>query len=525
MEGATGSCLRDFPAAEDARKAKERQRTMRTERNTGTGTANTTKNQGASPPAHRGRTKKSNSSKTMHSTPHRHRASLALLVLSVLCLAGSLGRAQTIVWSENFDDVNAINRWYLDNPDCGWTIGLPTYGPPTNSAGCRAYSCPNCATTGLNGNYPGASGTYIRLQSFLVPPANQFPRLRFWHWYSFNVGNCFGGNGQADYGVLKIKGTNGVWQEVSPRYYYSSGGWTCPSVDLSAYSGQTVQLGLYFGYVNSCGYTAPGWYVDNISLETGTPLLNCLESWNNGLGDWYASGGTWQVGVATKSGGAPTNSLGYQAYTGSNCAVTVLNASYPVSVYSSLVSPPFIVYPATTSPQLSFWHWYSFAVGNCFGGNGLPDYGQVYIAVGTNAPQPLGTIIGTYPQYTGTIARWSQAKYDLSPYVGQTVQVFFSMNYANSCGYTAPGWYVDDVQVTPCPSSAFPPCLMINSSRTNMITKWTCLPSYTRFILQSSTNLASTNWSTVSPAPVVVSGQNIVTNPISGTKKFFRLKQ
>jgi hypothetical protein len=99
------------------------------------------------------------------------------------------------------------------------------------------------------------------------------------------------------------------------------------------------------------------------------------------------------------------------------------------------------------------------------------------------------------------------------------------MNYANSCGYTAPGWYVDDVQVTPCPSSAFPPCLMINSSRTNMITKWTWLPSYTGFSLQFNTNLASTNWSTVSPAPVVVSGQNTVTNPISGTKKFFRLKQ
>src|ERR1017187_4818181 len=50
VEGATGSCPRDFPTAEGAHKAKERQRTMRTDRSTRTGTGNTTKSQGASPP-------------------------------------------------------------------------------------------------------------------------------------------------------------------------------------------------------------------------------------------------------------------------------------------------------------------------------------------------------------------------------------------------------------------------------------------------------------------------------------------
>jgi hypothetical protein len=406
--------------------------------------------------------------------------------------------------------------------DSGWVIGSPTYGPRTNSAGCGAYSCPNCATTGLNANAPAASGRFIRLQSFLVPPADQFPRLRFWHWYSFTVGNCFGGNGQADYGVVQIEGTNGVWQDVSQRYYYSIGGWTCPSVDLSGYSGQTVHLGFYFASVNNCGYTAPGWYVDNIYLETGTPLLNCLESWNNGLGDWYADRRTWQVGVATKSGGAPTNSLGFQAYSGSNCAVTVLNSNYAANGYSSLVSPPFIV-PPSISPQLSFWHWYSFTVGNCFGGNGEADYGQVMIAVGTNTWRPLPTIIGTYPQHTGTSARWSQARYDLSPYCGQTICLAFYFAYVNNCGFTAPGWYVDDVQVTPCPYSAFPPYLRINGSTTNAITSWTWLPSYSRFRLLSNTNLASTNWNLVSSVPAVISGVNTLTNPTFGTNWFYRL--
>ncbi len=50
--------------------------------------------------------------------------------------------------------------------------------------------------------------------------------------------------------------------------------------------------------------------------------------------------------------------------------------------------------------------------------------------------------------------------------------------------------------------------------------------SATVFMLQSSTNLTSpTVWAAASPAPVVVNGQNAVTNPVSGTGKFYPLSQ
>jgi formylglycine-generating enzyme len=49
--------------------------------------------------------------------------------------------------------------------------------------------------------------------------------------------------------------------------------------------------------------------------------------------------------------------------------------------------------------------------------------------------------------------------------------------------------------------------------------------SVTNYVLQSTTNLLPAAWSTVSPAPVVVNGQNTVTNPISGTQQFYRLSQ
>lgn len=42
----------------------------------------------------------------------------------------------------------------------------------------------------------------------------------------------------------------------------------------------------------------------------------------------------------------------------------------------------------------------------------------------------------------------------------------------------------------------------------------------------NTTNLAPlVVWATNLPAPVVVNGQNTVTNPISGTRPFFRLSQ
>jgi len=49
---------------------------------------------------------------------------------------------------------------------------------------------------------------------------------------------------------------------------------------------------------------------------------------------------------------------------------------------------------------------------------------------------------------------------------------------------------------------------------------------YTGYTLQSTTNLVSPAvWSTNSPAPVVIAGQNTVTNLITGAQRFYRLIQ
>jgi hypothetical protein len=68
------------------------------------------------------------------------------------------------------------------------------------------------------------------------------------------------------------------------------------------------------------------------------------------------------------------------------------------------------------------------------------------------------------------------------------------------------------------------PQLAITPSGTNVILSWPTNP--TGFTLEFATNLASPNgWNTNSTAPLVISGQNTVTNPMNGNQMFFRLSQ
>jgi hypothetical protein len=82
--------------------------------------------------------------------------------------------------------------------------------------------------------------------------------------------------------------------------------------------------------------------------------------------------------------------------------------------------------------------------------------------------------------------------------------------------------YINTVALLgPAPLSS--PRLTIMSSGANVVLTWPT--NFAGFTLQSTTNLISPAvWNTNSPAPVVVNGQNTVTNPASGSQKFFRLK-
>jgi uncharacterized repeat protein (TIGR03803 family) len=68
-----------------------------------------------------------------------------------------------------------------------------------------------------------------------------------------------------------------------------------------------------------------------------------------------------------------------------------------------------------------------------------------------------------------------------------------------------------------------PPQLSIIPSGTNVVLTWPA--GATGFTLKSTLSFgAVTAWNPVSPLPVVRNGQNTVTNPITGTEQFYRLK-
>ncbi len=334
--------------------------------------------------------------------------------LTVQC---ETGKPQTgnIIWSESFEN-NPDNDW---NADYGiWEMGITTSGPNSAFVGGQ------CAATKLAGDYPDNVNTrLIRYTSFVVPNASLNPRLKFWHWYSFNCG---------DYGTVQIKvqGTN-TWEDLPEAAFggHSSGIWSYRTDALSQYAGKTVQIAFFF-HSQDCNYngweTSSGWYIDNVAVVTGSETVNFTEKWEPmGIKDWNAGYGTWEVGVPTSGPGI--------AYSPPYCLATVLDGAYGDNAESWFTSPPFKVPSASKQPSLRFRHWYSFNCG---------DWGKIGIYF-----KKTWTNLDTY---SGASSGWTYPRLDLSAYADSTVILRFVV-HSQDCNYNGwdvdNGWYIDDVAI------------------------------------------------------------------------------
>ena len=81
----------------------------------------------------------------------------------------------------------------------------------------------------------------------------------------------------------------------------------------------------------------------------------------------------------------------------------------------------------------------------------------------------------------------------------------------------------NDLVLTQITGAPRPPELAIHPLPSNKVRLVWPTNNSDGFSLQSNTNLATTNWSAVSPPPVVVGTNRIVTNQISGPRKLYRL--
>jgi hypothetical protein len=314
---------------------------------------------------------------------------------------------ENVVWSEDWES-NPDNRWFADAGT--WQMGTPNSGPG------EAFNGNNVAATVLDGNYgANVDSRLIRIASFTVPASSEYPRLRFWHWYHFGGG---------DHGHVQISTDGGTtWQTVSPDYSgTSSGVWTRPSLDLRPFAGETAQIA--FRIQAGSSFHGPGWYIDDVALVTGLPLLINPEPFESGLRDWVVDHGTWQIGTPSAGPSA--------CHEGTNCAATVVAGNYGPNQNTRLISPPFIVPAASESPNLRFWHWYHFGGG---------DFGEVEIS--TDGGGTWGALLDAYSGSSSDT--WTQPFADLSPYANQTVQIAFRL--ASGSSFHGPGWYIDEFSI------------------------------------------------------------------------------
>jgi len=303
-----------------------------------------------------------------------------------------------------------IGEWSAEKGD--WQVGVPKAGPG------KAYSFSSCAGTVLDGNYDARINTRLISPEFAVPPATDFPRLRFWQWYSTY---------QGDLGSVEIRTASGIWEPLSAGLcQLNNRAWTRTALDLTRYAGQSVQLGFRF-QANTDANVAAGWYVDDIEVATGRScfsLVNNPEGFEGGLGDWNVVPGNWQVGKPTN--GPPA------AFKGVRCAGTVLDGNYDPSLYTRLISPEFVVPCAESAPRLRFAHWHAFGTG---------DTGLVEIRELPDSPwYTLGETYG------GSSGGWVTGYAELAEHAGKWVQLAFRLQ-ANSDSSVGTGWYVDEVRI------------------------------------------------------------------------------
>ncbi len=339
---------------------------------------------------------------------------LGLIIVFFILPKTSFTQAPDTLWQENWEG-NWTTDWHITYGT--WQVGVPSSGPGT------AHSGSYCAATILTGNYDNYvdSTRLIRHKSFIVPPANEYPRLRFWHWYSFRIND-------SDYGRVQIKidGTDN-WKELPEAEYRDRCGgiWTRAFIDLSAFAGQSVQIA--FRFHSDGSYTANGWYIDDITVESGELFYTNPENWEKGINDWYVDYGHWEIGIPTS--GPDT------ACQGQYCAATNLNGNYYDYVDSArLISPPIKIPSKDLNPVLRFCNWYSFRINDS-------DYGDVEIRmVGTDKWHTLA-------HYWDASNTWYEAYISLNNYADSTIQLAFKFHSDGS--YSASGWFIDSIRIEP----------------------------------------------------------------------------
>ncbi len=164
----------------------------------------------------------------------------------------------------------------------------------------------------------------------------------------------------------------------------------------------------------------PPWFDD---LESGAPGWTVVPDPVNG------SDVNWTLGT-------PNNSLVTSAYSGTNAWGSDLDGNQNFFLASSYLYAPVIDLSGFQSATLTFYDACDFSQ--------IYEDGVVYVS--TNTSTPPGSLQRA-ADLTGAVDNWDQESVDLTPWIGQTVQVVFY--YEGVAGITTVyGWTIDNINIT-----------------------------------------------------------------------------
>jgi type VII secretion-associated serine protease mycosin len=391
----------------------------------------------------------------------------------------------------------------FEGPDKGWThsaaVGQDDWGLVTD----RSHS-PSHAMF--------SSDASFRKDAYLISPAIVLPSqavLTFWHTYDLE-GNYDGGvleistNNGASYTDLGAQITSGGYDgPISSSYNSPIAGrqawtgnkltsWRQVTVNLGSYAGQTVKL----RYRLACDVSvaATGWYVDDVQVAgvttgstptptsvppTATPTRTALPPTATptsvpptGTPTSTPTRTTVPSATATPTGTPvpppPSNLIvngGFETGTfnpwstggGTSPVLTTAKAhsgSYSVLLGSITGAEPYgdsavmqaVAIPASaTSAAVSFWYWPATTDTIYY------DWQELQVR------DQDGNVLAQALRVCANAQTWTQGSFDLSRFVGRTVQLWFNVHQDGYGDLTS--LYLDDVAVTvngPTPTPTVP---------------------------------------------------------------------
>jgi hypothetical protein len=165
-------------------------------------------------------------------------------------------------------------------------------------------------------------------------------------------------------------------------------------------------------------------------------------------------------------------------------------------------------------------------------GSGMsPDYSTVYALAVSGGTLYVGGSFTTAGGVAATnIAQWDGSTWSpLGSGMGGSYPSVSALAVSGSTLYAGGDFKTAGTNVSAYAAMAYlpvPPTLSIIADGANMVLTWPdAATGYTTgYTLESATNLLPpVAWQTNATPPIVIGGQNVVTNPISGSQQFFRL--